>query len=268
VTESEQGAKTEEDKVCGDCNEFFPASADWTEWGICLKDPEFEPFFEELLGNGNYDACRDLIAKKQFTSDKPACPDFEQMEPGIEIPDDSELGREIRRLADSGKLNKDTFMEAISRDELNRTDWTSVPVDKTVAKLKSSDRTEVMAAVRSLGGLHAMGNDAAFRALLAFFREMPAPATSEDGRFKMEILHELQHRRGQKELTQAVVDELWRTPSNRTTRQWITELLTFLSSQSYADIAEPLEAMLESQQFTPRMKEKIQAVLHESRWGR
>jgi hypothetical protein len=137
-----------------------------------------------------------------------------------------------------------------------------------VAKLKSSDRTEVMAAVRSLGGLHAMGNDAAFRALLAFFREMPVPATSEDGRFKMEILHELQHRRGQKELTQAVVDELWRTPSNRTTRQWITELLTFLSSQSYADIAEPLEAMLESQQFTPRMKEKIQAVLHESRWGR
>jgi hypothetical protein len=37
------------ERVCFNCNHFFPASIQGpTEFGICLNDKEFEPFIDEL----------------------------------------------------------------------------------------------------------------------------------------------------------------------------------------------------------------------------
>ncbi len=59
--------KAEElDRLCCNCNSFFPAETGWTEEGICLSDSAFEPYLDELLENMNYDCCKDLIEKLKF----------------------------------------------------------------------------------------------------------------------------------------------------------------------------------------------------------
>ena len=42
--------KAEElDRVCFNCNSFFPEETGWTVEGICLNDSAFEPYLDELL---------------------------------------------------------------------------------------------------------------------------------------------------------------------------------------------------------------------------
>ena len=85
--EEEEGEELE--AICLNCNSFFPANIGPIEFGICLIDEAFEPFIDELLENPETASCQELIKSKQFSGEKEACSDFEEMEPGIEIDENS-----------------------------------------------------------------------------------------------------------------------------------------------------------------------------------
>ncbi|MFW6415711.1 MAG: hypothetical protein ACOCZ2_05275 [Thermodesulfobacteriota bacterium] len=63
------------DNICADCNHCFPDKEGPTTRGICLLDPEFEPFEEEIL-ELNFQNCRELVKKKRFDLNQEACSRF------------------------------------------------------------------------------------------------------------------------------------------------------------------------------------------------
>jgi len=75
------------ERICFNCNYFFSSRSDFSEYGICLEDKEFEPYIDELLENLNYSCCEELLREKEFPADREACLLYEEVEI-IEIDND------------------------------------------------------------------------------------------------------------------------------------------------------------------------------------
>ena len=171
------------ERVCFNCNNFFPASVDdITEFGICLNDEEFEPFIDELIDNYNYACCQALVDKKKFTGDREACPEFSEVEVGesIEIDENSEFGKKLISAIKSGNINKETLEDLIIEEQLRNIDLKTLPVDRYFEQLKSPKPGERNAAISSLGALIAGGNKEAFEVLCEYFKDLPPPKTIEE----------------------------------------------------------------------------------------
>jgi hypothetical protein len=231
-----------------------------TEFGICLNDEEFEPFIDELLENSNYDSCKDLINSKKFDGEQEACEEFEEME-SIEIDDNSPLGRELSRLIKAGELTPEIFEQALLEEQIRNIDWTIMPVDQYEAQLKHRDPESRRKAISSLYGMISLGNKEAFRVLFNFFKELPAPKTIKEVHFKKEILRHLERSETRTILLPYLIDELYRTVSNNTTRQWITDIFRFLEYSPLELVREPLEKMMKEKRFSYRLKQKIKNIL-------
>jgi hypothetical protein len=263
--------KAEDEKLertCFNCSYCLMAEAEEpTEFGICLKDEAFDPFSEELLVNLNYAVCQELIDQKKFPGDREACPDFES-DNRIEIDDDSPLGRELNRLQKAGELTAETFEQAVIEEQWRRIDWKTIPVDNHVKNLNSADAKTREVAIRSLGTLAGQGNRAAFEGLFAFLQAMPLARALEEVHLKKEILEAFAYGSPTEELAPFLIEELRRTPSNNTTRQWLSSVFRFLERCPWDAIHEPLERMLEDKKRSPRFKEKIEETLFQSEtWG-
>ena len=248
------------ERQCWDCSHFFPASTEPTEFGICLEDDEFGPFIEGLFERSDYAACKDLIDRKKFEGDREACEDYEEME-SIEIDDDSELGRSLKKLMEAGELTPDTFEEALLEEQIRNIDWAKIPVDDHEAYLKNPDPGKKERAISSLSGLIAMGNKEAFRVLFKFFRDLPVPATIEAVHFKKRLLRLLDRPETREVLTPYLLNELYRTPSNNTTRQWISDILTFFEHVPVEQIRPRLEVMIQEGKFSYRLRKRIEEIL-------
>jgi len=259
-------AKKEElERICFNCNHFFPASMEEpTEFGICLNDKDFEPFIDELLGNSHYACCQNLIDSKKFTGNREACRDFSEVEIGesIEIDENSEFGRELIFAIKSGQFNSKTLKELLVKEQIRNIDLKSLPVDQYSKQLKSSKPEERDAAISSLGALIANGNEAAFEELFNFFQKLPPPKTIKEVHLKKHILRHLEYSEFRTSLTQFLLDELYNTPSNNTTRQWISAILQSLERSQCEEIGEPLKKMLSDNRFSYRLKQKIKKILY------
>lgn len=254
-------AKEELEKVCWNCNHFFPATmGEATEFGICLNDEEFEPFIEELLENSNYAPCQDLIDRKKFEGDREACEEFEEME-SIEIDDNTPLGRELSRLIEAGKLTPEMFEEALLEEQIRNIDWTTMPVDQYEAQLKDPALENRRKAISSLGAMISLGNKEAFVVLFKFLKGLPPPETIEDVHFKKEILRHLDRSETREVLLPYLIDELYRISSNNTTRQWISDIFRFLEYSPIELVREPLEQMMKDKRFSYRLKQKMKNIL-------
>lgn len=59
------------ERMCFNCAHFFPFPAiGITETGICLEDPEFEPFLEQIMEERQDEQCKKLISMKSFEGGK------------------------------------------------------------------------------------------------------------------------------------------------------------------------------------------------------
>jgi len=248
------------ERECGNCAHFFPASMEPTEFGICLDDEEFGPFIEGLFERSDYASCRDLIERKKFSGDREPCDEYEEMET-IEIDDDTELGRSLKKLMEAGELTPDTFEEALLKEQIRNIDWTTIPVDSHEADLKNPDPEKRDQAISSLSGLIAMGNKEAFRVLFKFLRDLPVPGTIEAVHFKKRLLRLLHRPETRDVLTPYLLDELYRTPSNNTTRQWMSDILTFFEHVPVEQISSRLEAMIQEGKFSYRLRKRIEEIL-------
>lgn len=257
--------KEELERVCFNCNHFFPAGRQGpTEFGICLNDKEFEPFIDELLDNSNYACCQELIDQKKFTGEREACSDFSEVEIGesIEIDENTEFGRALISSIKSGKFNIETLEELLIEEQIRNIDFKTLPVDQYCKKLKSPKREEQDAAISTLGALIAQGNKAAFQELFKFFQQLPPPKTIGEVHLKKDILRNLEYSKSRTKLTRFLIDELYNTPSNNITRQWISAIFRFLEHFSGEEIREPLKKMLKDKRFSYRLKQKIRNILY------
>lgn len=251
-------------RICWDCNNFFTENEFVNiEMGICLNDKAFEPYLEELLKNVNYDCCRELIDRKKFSGNRDACPDFSEAEwkEVAEIHDESELGQKLLSLAEDGMPDLEPYIDIIMEEQIHNIDWKTLPVDSYAAQLKGKNRKKRDGAIASLGCLIAFGNKAAFQELLDYFRQLPPPKTIEDVWFKKELLRQLWHKDSKPLLAHALIQELYDTPSNNTTRQWISEIFKFLETCPLNEIRKPLEDMLNDKRFSFRLKQKMNYIL-------
>jgi hypothetical protein len=107
-----------------------------------------------------------------------------------------------------------------------------------------------------------LGNKAAFRELFTFFRHLSPPKTIEEVHFKKDLLRHLESAGSRTALTKFLLDELYNTPSNNTTRQWISAIFRFLEYSPLEEVREPLEKMLSDNRFSYRLKQKIKDILY------
>jgi hypothetical protein len=235
-----------------------------TEFGICLNDEAFDAFGEELLEDVDCAACRPVVEQKKFEGDRPACPDFQEAE-CIEIDDDSPLGRRLKELAEEGELTSETLEEILLEERIRQTDWTTLPVDTYAEQLEEGSPEERKSAMKSLEGLAALGNEAAFDALRAYLASLPPPGTIEEVHLKRDVLRRLDRGGDRASVARVLIADLQAVPSNNTTRQWISAIFKFLARCPLNVIREPLEAMLENKKLSPRFRKKVQETLLRSR---
>ena len=251
-------------RICTNCNHSFPSEPFASDFAICLNDPEFEPYLDDLLENQDFSRCQELINQKRFPWEQEACPDFDPVEDIDEdVPLSPELSSAIEKLAKGGELTAETFQQAVLEDMASKIDWANVPVEEYVEKLNNAKTLEAREeAVRSLGGLVSLGNQAAFEALYVYLKHLPPPARLDETHFRVEILRQLAHTHTRRmEVAQLLVEDLFRTSSNNTTRSWYTAVFRFFEHSS-ADIAEKaLLPMLDSPQFSYRIKKRVKTIL-------
>ncbi|MCD4747543.1 MAG: hypothetical protein K8R58_14705 [Bacteroidales bacterium] len=256
-------------RICCNCNNFFPAELPGpSDYGICLNDKEFEPFIEEIVDNENLDCCKELIEQKKFRDDKEACENYSEVEidDDIGVDDESVLGQIVSSSFKNGEFDKETFEQLLFEEQVLNIDFSTLPTDKYVEKLKSSDPVIIGQGINSLGGLIYQGNKTAFKDLFQYLKSLPTIKTVDDVHLRMDILHQLSNNNFRDLLTKFLIDEIYNTPSNNTTRQWFTRIFTFFTSCPKEDILEPLENMLKDKRFSYRLKQKIKDVLDEIEW--
>ena len=254
------------ERVCTNCNYCFLSEPFASDFVICLKDPEFEPYLDEILEEQDFSRCQDLVKQKRFSWEQEACPDFDPMESSDEdIPLSPELSSAIDQLAKDGNLTSETIQQAIFEDMVDGIDWAKVPVEKYVERLNNAKTPEARKkAVQSFGSLIGQKNKAAFNALFSYLKDLSPPTTVEQTHLRIEILRQLNFTLNfQKKLARLLVKDLFRTPSNNTTRGWYTAVFRFFESSS-ADIAEEaLQPILDSPQFSYRIKKRVKMILEQ-----
>jgi hypothetical protein len=241
------------------CNYSFPSEPYSSDFAICLNDPEFEPYLDDLLDNHDFSRCRELVKQKRFPWEQEACPDFDPMDITDEdVPLSPELSSAIEQLARDGKLTAETLELTILEDN-----WANMPVQQYVERLNNADTPEARKkAVRDFGVLINYGNRDAFDALCSYLKDLPPPTTVEQTHFRIAIFREISHTREfDRDLAQLLVEDLSLTPSNNTTRGWYTTVFRFFERSSL-DIAEKaLLPILDSPQFSYRIKKRVKGIL-------
>ncbi len=78
------------ERICVNCNNFFPDTFELTENGICLADEAFAPYVDDLLERGDFSRCRKLIKMKRFHQQQEVCSLYDEAEI-VEFPPDVAL---------------------------------------------------------------------------------------------------------------------------------------------------------------------------------
>ena len=58
-----------------------------------------------------------------------------------------------------------------------------------------------------------------------------------------------------------LADAMYRTPSNTTARQWLSDILTFMDYLPFELVCDPIEEMLEDKRFSYRLKRKMKMIM-------
>ncbi|MCK5133858.1 MAG: hypothetical protein KAR40_17115 [Candidatus Sabulitectum sp.] len=189
-----------------------------------------------------------------------ACDDFEEIEEA-EIDDNSPMGLALSRFSETGKLDLESLEADMQEDRLRNVDLKSIPVDVYASALRSSDPEARDRGITNLVGLISFGNKEAFNELFKYFNELPPPTTLTEVHFKLKLLGYLNRSDARALLIPGLIDELYQTVSNNTTRQWISEIFRFLAHCPYEEVYELLGNMLSEKRFSYRLKARIKKIL-------
>ena len=183
------------------------------------------------------------------------------MEESIIIDENSEFGKKFFSAIISGNINKEKLEDLIIEEKSRNIDLKTFPIDRYIEQIKSQIPTERNAAISSLRAFVASGNKDAFNVLCEYFKDLPAPTTLEEVHFKIDLLRQMQNQDFKPLLIPILIDELYDTPSNNTTRQWISAIFKSLENFPCKDVRDPLLKMLKDKRFSYRMKKKMKDIL-------
>ncbi len=250
-----------QENMCGDCEHFFPDREGPTASGICLLDPELEPYEDEIL-EFNFQNCASLVRKKCFDINHVACSQFSPAEISNEVELDDEDGEILMAMV---KEDQDGEDSALTETNFMQKKLARISVEPYQKNLYSPKPKEQEQAVTSLIGLMHMGNEMAQRAMLDFMKSFNPPQTLEEVHFKIRILEGFRGVGHHPELMEILLYDLENTASNNTTRQWLTAILDFLRTAPPELAQERLETMLSKKIFSQRFQKRVQETLERMR---
>ena len=112
----ERHEAVELERLCCSCNYGFPSELGDSKYAICLHDPEFEPYLDDILERQDFSRCRQLVKDKRFGWDQEACTFFDPVEDlGVEC--SPEVVAELGALADKGELTVETVKRLLLEDQ-------------------------------------------------------------------------------------------------------------------------------------------------------
>ncbi len=107
----------------------------------------------------------------------------------------------------------------------------------------------------------AQGNERAFTALCEYYNSLPPAENLEDVHWKIYLLEKLCHGKNERALFDCLVQELYKTPSNHTTRSLITKIFKIMNSLSVDLMEVQLIKMLKEKRFSYKLKDKMKELL-------
>lgn len=233
------------EKICGNCNYFFPNQDTPTIYGICLEDPAFEPYIDDIL-EGREHICQDLIRSKSFDMNSEGCAKFSPVEV-----EEIDFGEDM-----PWEENEDFLLPYVMSE---------LPVESLDRDLSSQSEKKRIRAVVTLGSLMIMGNEQARTALIKFLKELGPPSTLEEVHFKKIVLERFPGHHNDQELLNILLDDLELTHSNNTTRPWFTSILHFLRMAPLDLIQDRIQTMIQKGTFSYRLKKRIESMLEDMR---
>jgi hypothetical protein len=240
---------------CIDCEHCLPDSDGPTSTGICLLDPEFKPYLEEII-ELDFKNCHHLVLRKSFNFNCKACSDFSPAE-SIEMID---FDGSIDGL--DPLIYKDLSPEEKEIEpDIQKIDFKNLSVEQYLKDLYSSSRSRRKEAVKTLGSLINHGNEKAMDAFLDYLKELGPPETVEQARFKAETLRHFQGQESNHDLLEMLLSDLEHTVSNNSTRQWIKAVLDFLDRSPLELIEGRLQSMVDRKVFSSRLKKRVLDIL-------
>jgi hypothetical protein len=161
-------------------------------------------------------------------------------------------------------LTPEAVAAVIFEYRVEHIDWKTQPVDQYTWQLERGIPEERDKAISSLGALISLENLEAFQALLRFLASLPPPTTLREVHLKSRILRQLSSVKYKEAIVPFLMEELGRTKSDNTARQWILEILQFLKRCPLQVIKELLEQMLADGRFSFKLKRRIFNLISDS----
>ncbi len=84
------------ERICTNCHAFRPVSYEQDdEKGICLLDPVFDPYLDDIIERDNFDGCDQLVQEKMFSGEKEACTLYDEIDCPEDFPETLDLMQEF-----------------------------------------------------------------------------------------------------------------------------------------------------------------------------
>ena len=243
--------KEELERICYNCSYFFTDVNDLDgNFGVCIKDEAFEEYLDEIFENADFSVCIDIYKEKRFNGERDVCADYDEVE--IIEDEDSENG------------SKMTEEELDQRYEIYRTQ----DVDDITKYLSSEEEKIKSKAISALLYLMNFKNQNAFYGMLDYYKNLPAVESIEDVHSRLKILDRFYYfnvdQNCSNDLVEMLVGELYKMPSNNTTKQLFSSILKFLSGPQceFEIVIDKLSWLLDNRKFSPKMERNINSVIH------
>lgn len=237
-------------RICLNCSNFFTDMKDLTSnCGVCIKDEAFAEYLDEIVENADFSECMELYNEKKFDGDRDVCADYEE----IEFIEDEELENESQVTEEEF----DQRFEALRTQDVN-----------DIAEFLHGEEKEKDKAVSALLYLMNFNNKNSFDTMLNYYKNLPAVESIDDVHFRLKILDGFYrfsiNNKCSNELIEMLVGELYKMPSNNTTRQLFSSILEFMTDRrlEFEIVIDKLYWLLDNRKFSPKMEQNILAVIH------
>ncbi len=220
------------ERSCELCSYFFQDTESYL--GICFKkDDVFEPYLEDMF-DGDLSKCHDLFVEKRYDGSNMICDDYEPSE--IIDADEAEMYEQSEKMK---KANADDLISLLYTDKY--------PLDTVLANV-----------------FHyvCLGNISSYKGLITYYKSLGPADNLEEVHRRVKIVEHLNHYDSPEENIYAYINELYRTPSNNTTRQLYTCILDCLRHYPVELVDKPLSKLLKEKKYGQKLTDKILDVIY------
>lgn len=250
------------DRICYNCSSFFTDVNDLeADFGVCIQDEAFDGYLDEICESTDFSLCIDLYNEKRFDGNRDVCADYDEIEI-IENEDEDED-------EESENGSQMTEEELDRRYEIYRTQ----DVDDIAKYLNSEEEKLKSKAISALLYLMNFKNENAFYCMLNYYKNLPTVESIDDVHSRLKVLDRFYYininQNCSNDLIEMLVGELYKMPSNNTTRQLFSSILKFLSNSrcEFEIVIDKLSWLLCKRKFSPKMERNILSVIqkHENK---